>query len=106
MKLSSKDPTGTSFWGSTVLATYNQLCEILGGPPQGGGSSKSLHDWTCETELGELFTVYDWKEYRDFGKDEPVYFHIGGHNEETTELAKKEIEKKLIVEENRDRNSP
>lgn len=96
MKLSSKDPTGTSFWGSTVLASYNQLCDAIGGKPQGGGCGKSLYDWTCENDLGEVFTVYDWKEYRNFGKDEQVYFHIGGHNKEATELAKKEIENRLI----------
>lgn len=93
MKLSDKDASGTSFFGSTILASYNQLCNAIGGPPQGGGCGKSIYDWTCENEDGDVVTVYDWKEYRDFGKDEQVYFHIGGRNKESTEKAKAELQK-------------
>lgn len=95
MRLSDKDPSGTSFFGSTILASYNQLCNALGGRPQSGGCSKSRYDWTCENNEGEVVTIYDWKEYRDFGNDEKVYFHIGGLNEKATENAKRELESKI-----------
>ena len=94
MKLSSKDPSGTSFFGSTIFASYNQLFNALGAP-QGGGCTKSVHDWTCENEHGEVVTIYDWKEYRNFGNDEAVYFHIGGNNKQVTEQAKTKLEKMI-----------
>ena len=37
-----------------------------------------------ETEGGELFTVYDWKEYRTLDEDEIIEWHIGGYNEAST----------------------
>jgi hypothetical protein len=95
MKLSNKSPEGTSFFGSTILASYNQLCHALGGPPQSGGCGKSIHDWTCENEDEQIVTIYDWKEYRNFSNDEKVYFHIGGHSKKVTEKAKEKLEKIL-----------
>lgn len=79
MKLSEKSSGGTSFHGHTITATYNELVEALGGPPQYTNGDKSNYDWTCETNDGTVFTVYDWKEYRKFGDDETIEWHIGAN---------------------------
>jgi len=78
--LSNKDFSGTSFHGDTITATYNELVDALGGKPQYTNGDKSNYDWTCETEDGTVFTVYDWKEYRNFGDDEKIEWHIGAHD--------------------------
>jgi hypothetical protein len=80
--LSNKNISGTSFHGQTIKATYNELVEALGGPPQYTNGDKSNYDWTCETNDGTVFTVYDWKEYRKFGDDETIEWHIGSYSEE------------------------
>ena len=82
MKLTDKDPSGTSFYGDTITATYRQLVEVLGEPQyeQNDGSDKTNFDWTCETEEGVLFTVYDWKEYRRIKPNEKIKWHIGALN--------------------------
>jgi hypothetical protein len=44
-----------------------------------------------ETEEGEVFTVYDWKEGRVLDEDELIEWHIGGHSSFATDLAVNEI---------------
>jgi len=44
-----------------------------------------------ETEAGDVFTVYDWKEYRSLNENEMIEWHIGGMNRAITEQAKREI---------------
>ena len=44
-----------------------------------------------KTEIGALFTVYDWKEYRTLDEDEIIEWHIGGHNEASTTDALNEM---------------
>ena len=48
-----------------------------------------------ETEDGEPFTVYDWKEYRPLPEDEVIEWHIGGRSGLTTEKALLEIREAL-----------
>jgi hypothetical protein len=81
MKLSEKSSGGTSFHGHTITATYNQLVEVLGKPQQSqnDGSDKTNFDWTCETDEGIVFTVYDWKEYRRIKPNEKIDWHIGAN---------------------------
>ena len=44
-----------------------------------------------ETKNGDVFTVYDWKEYRSLSESEVIEWHIGGFNKISTEQAKSEI---------------
>ena len=44
-----------------------------------------------ENEKGEVFTVYDWKEYRVLDENELIEWHIGGHSSLSTGLAVDEI---------------
>jgi len=82
------DANGTSFYGTTVMATAKQIASFMG--PSLWSCSKTNFNWTAATDDGEVFTVYDWKE-GDITEDTKVYFHIGGFNKETTEKAKKEM---------------
>jgi hypothetical protein len=40
-----------------------------------------------ETESGDVFTVYDWKEYRPLEEDEVIEWHVGGHSAGVTDQA-------------------
>ena len=83
MKLSKKNSSGTSFHGITINATYNELVKAIGKPQYTSTpDDKSQYDWVCETENGTVFTVYDWKEYRNFGDDEKIEWHIGAHDKQ------------------------
>ena len=91
MKQTNQNADGTSFHRTTINATVNQLSEICGEPEMGGIEDKVTHNWTMETDEGEVFTIYDWKEYRDFDNDENIEWHIGGKSAAITERAKQEL---------------
>jgi hypothetical protein len=97
MKSTTKSPNLTSFYDSEVIATVKELIQVLGEPAYDGndGDDKVNYEWVLETELGNVFTVYDWKHYRSISTDEQVYWHIGGHSSEVTVTAKREIEEAL-----------
>ena len=92
MKPTTQSANGTSFHSVTIKATISQLTDILGEPITGGIEDKVTHKWKAETDEGDIFTVYDWKEYRLIDKDEVIEWHIGAHNWGASETAKKEIE--------------
>ena len=84
---------GTSFHGTTIFASVNDLIGILGEPRyvDNSGTDKTTHEWEMETDDGDVFTVYDWKEYRSIDSDEEIEWHIGGMSEMITTQAKHEI---------------
>jgi dihydrofolate synthase/folylpolyglutamate synthase len=55
------------------------------------GEYKTNFEWEMETEDGDVFTIYDWKEYRPLGYDEMIVWHIGGHSKEITDKALQEL---------------
>ena len=55
------------------------------------GSDKTNFEWVMETESGEVFTVYDWKEYKKLKENEIIEWHVGGHSESVTSQAVNEI---------------
>jgi hypothetical protein len=91
-KLSNKNAS-TSFHFTTIRTTVNKLTSALGEAQSidNSGDDKVNFDWNCETEDGDVFTIYDWKEYRSISEDELIEFHIGGENKSITEKAKKEL---------------
>jgi hypothetical protein len=97
MKKTNKEAIGTSFHSTTIKATVNDLKTILGEPlfSDNDGQDKVNFEWEMETDNGNVFTVYDWKEYRSIDADEPIVWHIGGMDASITEQAKKEIETAL-----------
>mgnify|MGYP003658316002 CR=1 FL=1 len=78
MKKTFKEIGGTSFYDTVIESTVNEL--------------KVNFEWEMETSNGDVFTVYDWKEYRSLSGNEVVEWHIGGHSKRVTEQAKREIE--------------
>ena len=93
MKPTQKSVSGTSFHGDVVHASVNELKKILGEPvfSDNSGQDKVNFEWEMETEDGQPFTVYDWKEYRALDADEEIEWHIGGHDKITTTTALLEI---------------
>lgn len=91
-KLSNKNAS-TSFHFITIRTTVNKLTEVLGEAQiiDNTGDDKVNFDWNCETEDGDVFTIYDWKEYRPIGLNEMIEFHIGGESKSITEQAKMEL---------------
>ena len=88
-KLSFNPGSGTSFHDTVITCSYNQLAQAIGEPQHSDntGEDKVNFDWRCELEDGQIFTIYDWKEYRPIGKDEMIEWHIGGYNHIVTEKA-------------------
>ena len=93
MLKTSKSSGGTSFHDTVVSTTVHTLKQILGEPYYEGndGEDKVNFEWIMETNDGDVFTVYDWKEYRVLDEHEMIEFHIGGHSKTVTEQAKNEI---------------
>lgn len=73
---------GTSWHGDTLIASVNELTRILGEPcyMTNDGEDKTNFEWNMQTDNGDVFTVYDWKEYRVLDLDEPISWHIGSHS--------------------------
>jgi hypothetical protein len=94
MKKTFKEIGGTSFHGTVITATVEELKHVLGEPDYDGndGQDKVNFEWEMETDNGDVFTVYDWKEYRRIREYEVIEWHIGGHSKSVTEKAKREIE--------------
>ena len=93
MRKTNKSTGGTSFHDTTIRTTVHTLIKLLGKPAYSGndGEDKVNYEWEMETNDGDVFTVYDWKEYRSLNKNKMIEWHIGGHNKPTTEQAKREI---------------
>lgn len=93
MKKTNKSTGNTSFHNTEIDATPNQLKKIIGDPQHicNDGSDKTNMEWEMETETGEVFTIYDWKEYKPLKPNQTYSFHIGGSSSRVTEKAKEEL---------------
>ena len=89
---------GTSFFGTTLPASVNQLVEAIGQPTiqDNTGEDKTNFEWNMELEDGTVFSIYDWKEYRTIGLDEVIDWHIGGKNGDNTVKALDQLSKLII----------
>ena len=96
MKPTNKSLNGTSFHMSTVSATVNQLKQVLGEVHYTGDfDDKVQNEWLMELKNGDVFSVYDWKEYKQYSNDDVIEWHIGGHDRTITERAKQQLIKLL-----------
>lgn len=91
--ITNKSANGTSFWGVTIDSTVNELTQAIGHPPHKHGSDdgKVNYEWVLETSAGDVFTIYDWKEYRYLSKDRIIEWHIGSHDKLSSIRAAEEI---------------
>lgn len=89
--------SGTSFHGQVVEATVTELIAACGSPVGGNndGKDKVNFEWVLETSTGNVFTIYDWKEYRVLPMNEVIQWHIGAHSKLVAEQALKELESVL-----------
>jgi len=77
---------GTSLMGY-IRANYNDLVAVFGEPHfyEPGNNDKVQCEWDFEYN-GEVFTIYDWKEYRD---PKLVFeWHIGGKTRNVINIVK------------------
>jgi len=88
---------GTSFHSDVVFATPNEMKWILGEPTweHNDGEDKTNMEWYMEMEDGNVFTVYDYKEYKPLHPNGQVEWHIGGHSRFDTHLAKTLLREEL-----------
>ena len=95
IKKTEQSADGTSFHGITIETTLGRLRAAFGDPQweYNDGEDKSNIDYTLETSNGDVFTVYDWKEYRPIGEDEVLDFHIGAYTNHIAFEAKQEMHK-------------
>lgn len=93
MKKTSKSPAGTSHHGHTIRATRQELIDALGQPDAvGDADEKSLYEWHRETENGDVFTIYDWKEYYHHSAEVQLSWHIGGYSSAAALSAQRELQ--------------
>jgi len=92
-KYTKQSASGTSFHGVVFSATPQQLVDLFPESfnEQNDGSDKVNFDFTLETQNGDVFTIYDWKEYRSLKMNELIQWHIGGYDEETCLQGKAEV---------------
>lgn len=88
--------SGTSFHGHTINTSVGRLKELFPNSyyASNDGQDKSNYDWTLEID-GEVFTIYDWKEYRPISDYELIEFHIGAKGGMTSAKAQEELKKIL-----------
>jgi hypothetical protein len=97
--LTTRNTGGTSFHGHTVTCSVQDLITII-GKPQGEyntGDDKTNFDWDCENDKGEVFTIYDWKEYRVLDLNEYIRFHIGAYDSNASYQAMIELNDMLYL---------
>lgn len=90
----TNDIEGTSLQGY-VDASYNQLVEVFGKPTYETGFSKTekiTTAWNLEFPSGVIVTIYNWKNYENYGKDpepnEEYEWHVGGYDINAVYLVK------------------
>ncbi len=93
IEVDSDRAVGTSYHDDKIDTTVKLLKKVLGKPTHRNTSTydKVQYEWVRETVNGDIFTVYDWKEYRRITQSEEIEFHIGGNNKEITTQALTEI---------------
>ena len=85
-KIDTPKTNGTSFWGGIILCTKNELVENFGNPQWSTKDigEKVQNSWDLETTQGIIFTIYDWKEYREYQDDETIEWHVGNFTKDDT----------------------
>lgn len=80
------DETGGTSLQGYVTCSYNHIKSKLGEPQYEDGDDKVTTEWDIECN-GKVFTIYDWKEYRNPPKGDTIYeWHIGGKDKSVLEL--------------------
>ena len=96
-KKTYQNTDGTSFHRVVIRETVDQLISAFGDPSMeyNKGDDKVNFRWDMETDEGEVFTIYDWKEGRPLQRDQYVTWHIGSKSKSVSNDAERELLKKL-----------
>ena len=96
-KQTNSSTDGTSFQAVTIFASINDLTKALGEANyvDNSGEDKVNFEWNMETKAGDVFTIYDWKEYRVLNNSEVIQFHIGSFSKTISNIAQYEVQKRL-----------
>jgi hypothetical protein len=97
MKKTNQSTNGTSFQNVTFKASVNDLINVLGEPTihDNTGRDKTNFEWDMETDDEEVFSIYDYKEYRKLDLDEQIEWHIGSNSRSISGDAKYEVMREL-----------
>lgn len=95
MKPTTKNTSGTHFLNVTVFASRREIFTICGQPSMADGDEKVRYCWDMETEDGEVFTIYDWRDIIIRKSDEPINWHIGSFNYLAADNARFELTEAL-----------
>lgn len=92
--------SGSSFHANTIFASVRELKKIFGETTYEVDSfdGKVTHEWVFETTEGYVFTLYDWKMYRELSDWEQIEWHIGAHNPYRAMVGEHLLEKTLRQE--------
>ena len=94
MRPTNKKHSGTSFYDEVIHSTLKKLREVIGDEDTDfkSGDNKVRYHFTRELDNGDVITIYDWKEYRNFDENEIISWHVGGFNKRSTMNARYQIE--------------
>ena len=97
VKKTNSSTDGTSFQDVTFKASVNQLINVFGEPTiqDNTGEDKTNFEWDMETDNGDVFSIYDWKEYRKLDLNEQIEWHIGSHSRDISGEAQYEVMREL-----------
>jgi len=92
-KKTKKSSNGASFHGTSIYVTPAKLMKLFPDSyyEDNTGQDKVNYDFCLENDNGDVFTIYDWKEYRKLKANSQYEFHIGGKNSSITEQAAREL---------------
>ena len=85
----------TSFHGTEIEASFNELVEFFPHSWKKGGDGKTNFNFILEDEEGNNVTIYDYKLYRPIQKDEKIIWNIGARNKEISDRALSELKRIL-----------
>ena len=90
------EKTGGTSLMDYVHTSYDDLVAVFGEPHfyEPGNDDKVQCEWGFEYD-GEVFTIYDWKEYRD--PKLVTEWHIGGRNTNVMHIVKHFATDKMVV---------
>ena len=96
-KKTNSSTDGTSFQGVTIFASVQDLTRAFGEPTiqDNTGEDKVNFVWDLETDDEEVFTIYDWKEYRELDLNEQIEWHIGSRSRHISGDAQYEVMREL-----------
>ena len=95
IKKTTKSTAETTFHGTTIKTSIERLKKLFPDSyiENNNGEDKINFKFSLELDSGDVFTVYDWKQYHPLQETEEIAFNIGGENVFVTETAKNEINK-------------